>query len=407
MPGGGRAESGGTSILYDPKVRGIFFQIVILVLLVAFVWWIVGNTIDNLTRLGKKSGFEFFSDKSGFAIAPTLGTWVMSYVPGKSTYWDAFLVGLINTAILAFFGIIFATILGFIVGVARLSKNVVINGVATVYVEVLRNLPLLLQLFFWYFAALRSIPEKDQKWSLFETFHLNKTGYWGPAPVPYEGLWMTFAALLIAIVGAYFLARWARLRQAQTGEQFPVFWSSVGLIIGLPILVFLFTGRPLSWEHANFVTEGSKLKLGFEKGVGMVIIPEMIAMFVALVTYTASFIAEIVRAGILSVSHGQTEAAHALGLRNGQTLRLAIIPQALRVIIPPLTSQFLNLTKNSSLAVAIAYPELVSVFAGPVLQKTGQEIEILFITMMVYLTFSLGTAALMNWYNARIKLVER
>jgi general L-amino acid transport system permease protein len=315
------------------------------------------------------------------------------------TYGRTFFVGLLNTAIVAFCGIILATILGFIIGIARLSNNWLISKLAGVYIEIVRNVPLLLQIIFWSVAVLQALPGPRNSMQLGESFFLNNRGLFLPEPIYGDGFGIVVIAFFIAVAGTIFLKRWAKQRQEQSGDQFPVFYASIGMLIGLPGLVFLILGMPLSWEYA---------KLGrFSLTGGTNIIPEFMALLLALTMYTAAFIAEIVRSGIQAVTHGQTEAARALGLRNGPTLRLVVIPQAMRVIIPPLTSQYLNLTKNSSLATAIGYPDLVSVFAGTTLNQTGQALEIIAMTMAVYLTFSLTISAIMNWYNKRVALVER
>jgi general L-amino acid transport system permease protein len=310
--------------------------------------------------------------------------------------------------LVAVLGIIGATFLGFTIGVMRLSKNFIIRSFATVYIELLRNIPLLLQLFFWYFAVLRALPSKRDKIDIVSNVAaVNITGLYLPAPVMHPGFIYSVIALVIAAIMTLIMKKWAERRQFETGQRFPVLWAAIGLFLALPLFTFLVTGSPLEWSLPEFKIDGPILRRGFQSGAGMVLVPEMLAVWLALTLYTASFIAEIVRAGILAVAKGQTEAAYSIGMRPGMTLRLIIIPQALRVIIPPLTSQFLNLTKNSSLAVAIAYPELVSVFAGTALNQVGKEIEMIFMMMMVYLTFSIFTAALMNWFNSRVKLVER
>ncbi|MHA7772643.1 amino acid ABC transporter permease [Roseibium sp. M-1] len=389
------------SLLNDPKARGLFYQVLLIAALVFFGYFIVSNTIRNLEQQNIASGWGFLQNTAGFGI-------IQSLVPYQETssYGQALLVGFFNTILVAVVGIFFATVIGFVVGIARLSNNWVINRLAYCYVELVRNVPLLLQIFFWYFAVLRSIPAKREKWSLFDTFHLNIGGLRMPKPIWEPGSYWMAIALLVGIVVSVVVSRWAHKRQDATGQQFPVFWTAVGLIVGLPVLTYLVTGMPMTLEYPNFVTEGPILRQGFELNVGINVIPEFLALTAALSIYTASFIAEIVRAGIQAVNHGQTEAAHALGLRNGPTLRLVVIPQAMRVIIPPLTSQYLNLTKNSSLAVAIAFPDLVSV-GGTVLNQTGQAIEIIGIWMAVYLSLSLLTSAFMNWYNQRMALVER
>ena len=397
-----------TSLIYDARIRGYVFQVLILGLIGLGVWSLVDNTVTNLAERGKSVGFGFLTATSGFQISDTLGTWVMDYSVGESTYLDVYFIGIINTFLVAILGIIGATFLGFSIGIMRLSRNFIIRSFATVYIEILRNLPLLLQLFFWYFAVLRALPSKREKIDLIPDFMaMNITGLYLPAPVAQPGFIYSVIALGVAIIITFVMKRWAEKRQSETGQRFPVFWSACGILIMLPLAIFAFTGAPLELTFPEFRTDGPMLRRGFQSEGGMVLVPEMMAVWLALTLYTAAFIAEIVRAGILAINKGQTEASYSIGLKPGLTLRLVIIPQALRVIIPPLTSQYLNLTKNSSLAVAIAYPELVSVFAGTALNQVGKEIEMIFMMMMVFLTFSLATAAFMNWFNARVKLVER
>jgi len=380
----------------DPRYRAIAYQVLALAVVVGLGWYLTSNTMANLDKRGIASGFGFLQSTAGFSI-------VQALIPYSeaSTYGTAFVVSLINTIILAIVGVFLATILGFVIGVMRLSRNYLISTFASVYIETFRNIPLLLQIFFWYHAVLKPLPGPRALYDRGDVvaFSINNRGFYLPEPVALPGFWLVVAAFIVGILGTIYLKSWAARKQAATGEQTPVFAIGLGLIVGLPIVVFFVAGLPMTFAYAEMK--------GFQLSGGIRIIPEFTAMLLALSIYTASFIAEIVRAGIQSVSHGQTEAAHALGLRPRQTLRLVIIPQAMRVIIPPLTSQFLNLTKNSSLATAIAYPELVAVFAGTVLNQTGQAVEIIAITMAVYLTLSLLTSAFMNWYNARIALVER
>ncbi len=378
----------------DPKVRSIFFQAVLLIAVVSFGMYIFGNTAANLEKQGIATGFGFMGTTAGFGII----THLIDYSE-SSSYGRAFVVGLLNTLLMAFTGIIAATIIGVIIGIARLSKNWMVSRLAMVYIEIFRNIPLLLQIFFWYFAVLRALPSPKASLDIAGGMFVNNRGIYMPAAIYEDGFSLVIWALIIAVIAIFFMARWAHKRQEATGQQFHTIYVSIGLLIGLPLLALIVTGFPLSWEIPA-------LK-GFNFVGGTVIIPEFLALWVSLSIYTASFIAEIVRAGIQAVSHGQTEAAHALGIQAGPTLRLVILPQALRVIIPPLSSQYLNLTKNSSLATAIAYPELVSVFTGTVLNQTGQAVEIISITMAVYLSISLGISALMNWYNAKMALVER
>jgi general L-amino acid transport system permease protein len=306
---------------------------------------------------------------------------------------------LLNTLLVAALGIVLATALGFTVGICRLSKNWLLSRVATGYVELIRNIPLLLQLLFWYNAVLKALPELRDSAVLWGGSYLNNRGLFMPQPMPKPGFGAVEIALLIGLVVAFAFRFWARRRQAATGQQAPVLWVTLALVIGLPLVVFFIAGSPLEFAYPE--------KGRFNIKGGLEVLPEFVALLVGLSVYTAAFIAEVVRAGIRSVSHGQTEAAGSLGLRNGPTLRLIVIPQAMRVIIPPLTSQYLNLTKNSSLAVFVGYPDLTQVFTGTVLNQTGQAVEVVLITMAVYLTISLVTSIGMNIYNARMALVER
>jgi general L-amino acid transport system permease protein len=379
----------------DPRVRAIAYQVLTLLGVVLFFAYIVHNTIENLDRQGIASGFGFLEKPAGFGIPQTLIDY-NELSPNSRVFW----VGLLNTMLVAGIGIVLATILGFAIGLARLSSNWLVARLATVYIEVIRNVPLLLQILFWYFAALQALPQpRDSMALLGDLFFLNNRGFYSPKPIFQEGFGWVLLALVAAIAAALGIARWARRRREATGQPFHTVSVALGLIIGLPLTAYLLTGMPLAFEHA----EMGRFKL---QG-GLVMLPELVALVLALSIYTASFIAETVRAGILAVSHGQIEAAHALGLKHGHTLRLVVIPQALRVIIPPLTSQYLNLTKNSSLAVAIGYPDFVNVFTGIVLNQTGQAVEVIAMTMAVYLTLSLLTSAFMNWYNRRMALVER
>ena len=389
----GPGEGARASLLYDPKIRGIFYQVVIFLGLTLFVWWIVGNTIDNLQRQNIASGFDFLKGRAGFDVSQSLIDFT-----SDSTYGRAIVVGLLNTVLVAAIGIVTATIVGFLVGIGRLSHNWLIRKLCTVYVEIFRNIPPLLVIFFWYFGVLSVLPQPRESVNLPFSSFLNNRGIFLPKPIWAEGAWLIAAGLVLALVFAFFVRRWAAARQAATGQQFPVGWTTLGLVVGLPLLAFIVTGFPLSFEYPELGT--------FNLRGGVQIKPEFLALYLALSFYTATFIGEIVRAGILGVSKGQTEASYALGLRPGPTTRLVIVPQAMRIIIPPLTSQYLNLTKNSSLAIAIGYPDLVAI-GGTVLNQTGQAIEIVAVWMVVYLGLSLGTSLFMNWFNAKMALVER
>jgi len=378
----------------DPKYRAMFFQILLIAALAYFFYTIVQNTLDNMNARGVSTGFGFMSEPAGFDILQTLVPFDSTYSFGRS-----FIVGVLNTLLVTALGIVFATLLGFLVGVARLSNNWLVSKIATVYIETFRNIPLLIQIIFWYSLIVSSLPSVRDSFSLFDSFFLNQRGINIPSPIYEADFIYTIVALIIGIIGSFILKRWARKRQEATGQQFPVFFSVIGLVIVLPALVYFISGGPITWDVP---------KLGrFNLQGGATVIPELVGLLLALTIYTAAFIAEIVRSGIEAVSHGQTEAALSVGLKPSQNLRLVVIPQALRVIIPPLTSQYLNLFKNSSLAAAIGYPDLVAVFMGTTLNQTGQAVEIVAVTMAVYLTVSLLISMFMNWYNAKMSLIER
>ena len=392
----GQRQAAKASFFYRPEVRQVIYQIILIAAVVFFVWEIASNVAENLRRNNIASGFGFWNRTAGFDISQTL----IEY-SNTSTYGRAFWVGLCNTLLVAGLGIVFATIVGFVIGIARLSSNWLVARLATVYVEVIRNLPLLLQLMFWYFAVLKNLPGPRQSLALPAGASLNVRGLYLPAPIPEAGFAAVVWMLVVGIAGLdRHLNVWARRRQMATGQRFPVLWTTLGLIFGLPA-----ARLPRARHAAGLrISRAQGLQLPGRHGRSS---PSSAALLVGLLIYTASFIAEIVRAGILGVSKGQKEAARALGLTNGQMLRLVVIPQASRIIIPPLTSQFLNLTKNSSLAVAIGYPDFVSVFTGTVLNQTGQAVEMILLTMLVFLTISLLTSAFMNWFNTRMALVER
>jgi general L-amino acid transport system permease protein len=383
------------SIVNNPEVRGIFYQVLLVAVLAFLIYSAAINAIDNLRAAKIASGFGFLEQAAGFDVNQKL----VPFSSSTSTYAEAFLVGLLNTLLVAGLGIVFATILGFAIGIARLSRNWVVSRLAAIYVEAIRNVPLLLQLFIWYNAVLKPLPGPRQSLDFGAGIYLNNRGLYIPEPVFGSTFGWVWISLAVGIVIAFVFWRWARRQQMATGRQYPVIWTALALVIGLPIIVFLLLGDPLTFDYP--------LLRGFNLAGGIQVFPEFVALLVGLTTYTAAFIAETVRAGILAVSRGQTEAAHALGLHNSTTLRLVILPQAMRVIIPPLTNQYLNLTKNSSLAVAIGYPDLVQVFMGTVLNQTGQAVEVIAITMAVYLAISLATSFVMNIYNRRMAIVER
>jgi general L-amino acid transport system permease protein len=383
-----------TALIYNPKVRGIAYQALLCALIVFLAWGAISNAIDNLARAKIASGFGFWDNTAGFDISQTLIEYSTT-----STYGRAFWVGLLNTLLVAALGIVFATVLGFVIGIARLSTNWLVARLAAVYVELIRNLPLLLQLLFWYNAVLKVLPELRDSLILPGGGFLNNRGLFLPEPVFKAGSGAALGALIVAVVASIAFRIWAKRRQIRTGQQAPVLRVTLALVVGLPLAALILTGFPIDFlypEKGRFNIRG-----------GIEVLPEFMALLFGLVIYTAAFIAEVVRAGIMAVAKGQAEAAYSLGLRPGLTLRLVVIPQAMRVIVPPLTSQYLNLTKNSTLAVAIGYPDLVQIFAGTVLNQTGQAVEVVIITMGVYLTISLVTSMLMNLYNRRVALTER
>ncbi len=379
------------SFLFNRSVQGVFYQLITLGLVALGIYYIVTNTARNMLERGLASGFHFLGVESQFDIGMTL----IEYSP-TSTYFDSFIVGLLNTLLVAGIGILFATIIGFTVGIMRLSSNWLIAKIAEAYVEILRNIPLLLQIFFWYFAVLRALPKPKQSLELYDSFFLNNRGLFIPDTVFGEGSSTIFYLFWLTIIISIGIFVWAKRRQNRTGERFPAFYVSTALILGTFFISLAVTGFPVSFEYPE-------LK-GFNFKGGVKLIPELVALTFALAMYTASFIAEVVRGGIMAVSKGQTEAAKSVGLKQNLILRLIIIPQALRVIVPPLTNQYLNLTKNSSLAAAIAYPDLVLVFAGTALMQTGQAIEIIGMVMGVYLFLSLFTSLIMNLFNRFMKV---
>lgn len=389
------SEDGGPlRFLNDRKTRAIVIQVAVFGLIAAGLTGAVMNTAQNLQNAGIASGFGFLAQKSGFDISQAL----IGY-SRESTYLTAFWVGLINTLVVSVVAIVASTVLGFALGVARLSPNWLVSRLSAVWIDIVRNIPLLLQLFFWYIAILNPLPGPRQALSLADAFFLCNRGVIMPAPVWGEGSWAIGLAFGLAVVGVWVLSRWARRRQKTTGDRFPVLWASLGLLAGLPLVAFVLSGFPLAFELP--------VMSGFNFKGGLTMMPEFIALALALTLYASAFIAENVRAGILSVRKGQREAALALGLKPGLTMRLVVIPQAMRVVIPPLTSQHLTTVKNSSLAVVIGYPDLISVFAGTSLNQTGQAVEIIAMTMLVYLTVSLAISLAMGAYERKTAIVER
>ena len=377
----------------DPVIRGWVFQIVVVGLVGLLAWYLVSNTINNLERQKIASGFHYLEREAGFEIGDTM----IEYSPA-STYARAIFVGLLNTLKVSILGVIMATILGTLLGIGRLSSNWLLGKICEWYVEAFRNVPLLLWLFLFYKLISEAFPGPRQAISVLSSVFLSNRGVYFPVPLADPIYKWVGVAFLIGIVGAFFLHRWAKKRQDATGQPFPSILAGFCLALGLPILVWLAGGAPhhMSWPELK----------GFNFDGGTVIQPEFVALLLGLVLYTSAFVAEIVRSGILALHKGQSEAAMALGLTRGQAMRLVLLPQALRVIVPPMTSQYLNITKNSSLAIAIGYPDLVASI-NVTINQTGQAIENVLIIMAAYLSVSLSISAFMNWYNKRIALRER
>jgi general L-amino acid transport system permease protein len=377
----------------DPVVRGWAFQIVIVGLVGLLAWFLVTNTLENLARQKIASGYDYLSREAGFEIGDSM----IPYSPA-STYARAILVGMLNTLKVAVLGIVLSTILGTLLGIGRLSPNWLLSKICEWYVEAFRNVPLLLWLFLFYKIISEAFPGPRQALSVLGSLFLSNRGLYFPVPLadPIHH-WMA-VGLLVGIVAAFVVKRWAKRRQEATGLPFPTIRTAIALVIGVPLVVWLLGGAPhhMSWPELK----------GFNFQGGTVIQPEFTALLVGLVIYTSAFIAEIVRSGILALNKGQSEAASALGLSRSQSMRLVLLPQALRVIVPPMTSQYLNITKNSSLAIAIGYPDLVAA-VNVTINQTGQAIENILIIMAAFLTVSLGISAFMNWYNKRIALRER
>ncbi|EKE77626.1 amino acid ABC transporter permease [Oceanibaculum indicum] len=387
-------ETSFALMVNDERYRSVFYQIVAFALIVWCAWFLFTTTSHNLATRGMSSGFDFLGNTAGFAIA-----WhIIPYEP-SDTYGRVYLVGITNTLIVSVVAIFFTTILGFVVGILRLSSNWLIAKLAAWYVEILRNTPLLLQILFWYLAVFSILPRPRDSLNIFGVFELNNRGFYMPSPLPGDLFWVTVLALLGAIVATIALAHHSNRKQASTGQRIPVLWPSLGMIIVLPLLVFIVTGAPLSFDYP--------VLQGFNFTGGTSVPPAFCSLLIALVVYHSAFIAENVRAGIQSVSHGQTEASYSLGLRPGLTVRLIVIPQAMRAIVPPLISVWMNVVKNSSLAVAIGFPDLVSVFMQTSLNQSGYAIEIVAMVMLFYMTVSLTISAALNVYNKSVQLKER
>jgi general L-amino acid transport system permease protein len=387
------ATSEKVPFLNDPAKRSLLYQTGVLILVGLLGYYLISNTLANLEKQAIATGFGFLEKESSFEIGESL-------IPysAANTYARALLVGVLNTLIVSLIGIVLTVILGTFIGIARLSSNWLVSKLAAVYIEVFQDIPVLLQLFFWYAFFYEMLPSPRQALNPITGIFLSNRGLVFAVPEAHPAFSFMGYAVIAGCLAAYAIKIWARRRQEKTGRPFPVFGASLAIIIGLPLITWVFAGAPMAMNTPRLT--------GFNFTGGINVSPEFSALLLGLVLYTAAFVAEVVRAGIQSVNRGQTEAAMAIGLKPGQVLNLVILPQALRVIIPPLTSQMLNLTKNSSLAVAIGYPDFVSV-AGTTINQTGQAIEGVAMIMIVYLFFSLVTSAFMNWYNKKMALVER
>jgi general L-amino acid transport system permease protein len=394
IPRGGRSARGWAALVNNGQVRALVYQVATAAFLVALIWWFASNAAANMAARGMSAGFDFLGVSAGFGISFTL----IPYQEGD-TYFRVFLVGITNTLLVAVIAVVAASFLGLVVGLARLSDNWLVRTLARSYVEILRNTPLLLQIIAWFFGVFNLLPRPRQSLEWFGVFALNNRGFYMPAPVPEGGFGIVLAAFALGVVGAVVLRRWAKRRQDATGQPFPALPVGAGLIVGLPLLAYLMLGAPLAWDTPALQ--------GFNYRGGMSVPPAFCALVVALAVYTSCFIAEIVRSGIQSVSKGQHEAAASLNLKPSWTMRLIILPQALRVIIPPLISQYLNVTKNSSLAIAVGFPDLVSVWMNTSLNQSGRAISIVAMTMAFYCTASLTVSAILNAYNRRVMLKER
>ena len=378
----------------DQRSRGIIIQILALVGLFAFVAYIVNNTINNLELLGVETGFGFLNEPANYDINQRL----IEY-DSRSSNLRATIVGVLNTLLVAVCGVVLATVLGFTAGVLRLSRNWLVSRLVYCYIEFTRNVPVLLQILLWYGILVHTLPRPKQALEPVSGFFISNRGLAAPKPEYEPAFLAVVVAFFVAVAAVICFARYAKGVQESTGKHYPVISIGLGVIIGLPLIVFLVTGMPMSlvWPELK----------GFNFKGGLTVLPEFLALTFALSIYTGAFIAEIVRAGIQSVSHGQTEASYALGLRPNWTMRLVILPQALRVIIPPLISQYLNLTKNSSLAIAIGYMDIVATIGGISLNQTGRALECMSIVLSLYLIFSLTISSVMNWYNQGVAIVER
>lgn len=378
----------------NPEKRAVIYQILSVILICFFTYYIVDNMFSNIEKRGINTGFDFLSSEAGFGILQSLIEYDES-----NTYGRVFVVGILNTILVSIIGIIFASLLGLLIGIGRLSSNWLVSKLCTVYVEVFRNIPILLQILFWYNVVLAALPGPRQSISFFDSVFLNNRGLYVPKPLFESGFIWVGLSIIVAIAIVIYLSNWAKKRHDLTGEEFPVFKTSLAILVLIPVLVYFISGQPISLDY-------SVLK-GFNLRGGLTIIPELLALSFALSIYTATYIAEAVRSGIEAVPKGQKEAARSLGLKPHIIMQKVVLPQALRVIIPPVINQYLNLVKNSSLATAIGYPELVTLFGGTTLNQVGQAVEIILMTMAVYLTLSILISVFMNWFNEKMKIKER
>lgn len=389
-----RPSSMGVKSFYNnPKYRGWIYQFLLLVFLVGFFYTIVSNTLANMEAQGIKSGFSFLDTSAGFDV-------LMSLVPFQTTdsYLKIFTIGILNTILVSIVGIIFSTVLGFIFGVAYFSRNYLIRKISIIYVEVFRNIPVILQVIFWY-TIFNTLPIARESLNIGDSIFLNVTGLYIPQLVGESGSGLVYGAIVVAIIGVCAIKRWATKRQEATGEQFPILWTSLALLTCLPLLALLVSGVPFHLDYPSLQ--------GFNFSGGTTIIPEFMALAVALSIYTGAFIAEAVRAGIQSVPNGQTEAARSIGLKERKIMSLIIVPQAMRVITPMLNSEYQSLVKNTTIATAIGYPELFTVFAGSALNQVGQAVEIMFMTLAIYFALNMTISFVMNRFNKRTELTTR
>ncbi len=385
-------------LLYNNEVRAFFFQVVTFILVVGLFYTAIGNLFHNIEERGINTGFTFLKNRAGFDILPFLGNYLVDYTPESSNF-SVFYVGLINTLVVAFIGIILSTLIGLLIGIARLSNNYLVAKLAGGYIELFRNIPILLQILFWYNLFINIFPHPKQSFAFFDIMFLNQRGLYLPKPIPEDGFMVVVLALLAGLIASYFVKKFYKKKHELTGVHTSTWPFSIALIVGLPIIVFLVLGSPLQFD----ISVLGKFNL---RG-GMNVVPEFLALTFALSVYTATYIAEAIRSGIEAVDKGQKEAAAAIGLTPTQSLKLIILPQALRVAIPPTINQYLNLTKNSSLATAIGYPELMSAFGGTVLNQVGQAVEILAMAMLVYLVISLFISILLNYVNKKMAIQGR